>query len=109
MKCLKWEKQHYHIRYVRYFTLFWYPYSWSKNFLVPVFKSGTPDNPDNYRGVSVGSCVVKVYSMVLFNRLINATNKFNLLSKNQIDFIKGYRTTDHTFIINSTVDHFVKL
>ena len=74
---------------------------------IPVFKSGTPDNPDNYRGISIGSCVGKVY-MVLLNHLINATDKFNLLSKNQIGFIKGYRTADHTFIINSIVDHFVK-
>ena len=76
-----------------------------------MLKSGTPDNPDNYRGISIGSCVGKVYSMVLFNRLINAIDKFNLLSKSQIQqigFIKGYRTADHTFIINSIVDHFVK-
>ena len=82
--------------------------SWCKNFLVPVFKSGTPHNPDNYRGISIGSCVGKVYSMVLFNHLINAIDKFNLLSKNQIGFIKGFRTAEHTFIINSIVDHFVK-
>ena len=46
--------------------------------------------------------------MVFVNRLINAIDKFNLLSKNQIGFIKGYRTADHTFIINSIVDQFVK-
>ena len=73
-----------------------------------MFKSGTPDNPHNYRGISIGSCVGKVFSMVLFNRLINAIDKFNLLSKNQIGFMKGYRTADHTFIIDSIVDHFVK-
>ena len=42
-----------------------YPYRWCKNFLVPVFRSGIPDNPDNYRGISICSCVGKVYSMVL--------------------------------------------
>ena len=90
------------------FTAERYPYSWCKNVLVPVFKSGTPGNPDNYRGISIGSCIGKVYSMVLFNRLIDAIDNFNLLSKNQIGFLKGYRTADHSFVINSIADHFVK-
>ena len=85
-----------------------YPYSWCKNFLVPVFKSGIPDNPDNYRGISIGSCIGKCYSLVLFNRLIDAIDNFNLLSKSQIVFLKGYRTADHSFVINSIADHFVK-
>ena len=72
-----------------------------------VFKSGIPDNPDNYRGISIGSCFGKVYSMVLFNRLIDAMDNFNL-SKNQIGFLKGYRTADHSFVINSIADHFLK-
>ena len=49
-----------------------YPYSLCKNFLGPVFKSGIPDNPDNYRGISIGFCIGKVYSMVLLNGLIDA-------------------------------------
>ena len=85
-----------------------YSYSWCKNLLVPVFKSGIPDNPDNYRGISIGSCIGKVYSMVLFNRLIDAIDNFNLLSKNQIGFLQGYRTADHSFTIISIADHFVK-
>ena len=76
--------------------------------MVPVFKIGIPDNPDHYRGISIGSCIGKVYSMVLFNRLIDAVDNFNLLSKNQIGFLKGYRTADHSFVINSIADHFVK-
>ena len=63
-----------------------YPYSWCKNFLVPVFKSGIPDNSDNYREISIGSCIGKGYSMVLFNRLIDAIDNFNLINKNQIVF-----------------------
>ena len=73
-----------------------------------MFKSGIPDNPDNYRGISIGSCIGKVYSMVLFNRLIDAIDNFILLSKNQIGFLKEYRTADHSFVINSMADQFVK-
>ena len=73
-----------------------------------MFKSGIPDNYDNYRGISIGSCIGKVYGMVLFSRLMDAADNFNLLSKNQIGFLKGYRTADHSFVINFIADHFVK-
>ena len=79
-----------------------YPYIWSVNFLLPVFKGGISsrisDNPDNYRGISISSCVGKLYSSVLYNRLIDPIEKFGLLSNNQIGFLKGYMSTDHSFI-----------
>ena len=86
-----------------------YPYIWSTNFLVPVFKGGISDNPDNYRGISISSCVGELYSSVLYNRLIDAIEKFGLLSNNQIGFLKGYMTTDYSFIINSLANHFTKI
>ena len=86
-----------------------YPYIWSINLLVPVFKGGISDNPDNYGGISISSCVGKLYSSVLYNRLIDAIEKFGLLSNNQIGFLKGYMTTDHSFIINSLANHFTKI
>ena len=86
-----------------------YPYIWSINLLVLVFKGGISDNPDNYGGISISSCVGKLYSSVLYNRLIDAIEKFGLLSNNQIGFLKGYMTTDHSFIINSLANHFTKI
>ena len=74
-----------------------YSYIWSINFLVPVFKGGISDNPDNYEGISISSCVGKLYSSVLYNRLIDAIEKFGLLSSNQIGFLKGYMTSDHSY------------
>ena len=86
-----------------------YSYIWSINFLVPVFKGGISDNPDNYGGISISSCVGKLYSSVLYNRLIDEIEKFGLLSSNQIGFLKGYMTSDHSFIINSLANHFTKI
>ena len=46
---------------------------------------------------------------MLYNRLIDAIEKFGLLSNNQIGFLKGYMTTDHSFIVNSLANHFTKI
>ena len=34
--------------------------------------------------------------------------QFDLISQEQIGFLKGFSTTDHSFIINSTVNKLVK-
>ena len=84
-----------------------YPAQWSKNILTPIFKGGELDDPDNYRGISVSSCFAKLYSAVLDERLINAIDKFNLISREQIGFLKGFQTTNHSFVINSLVNNLV--
>ena len=76
--------------------------------LKPLFKVGVLDDPDNYRGIYVSSCFARLYSAVLNERFINAIDKFNLISREQIGFLKGFRTTDHSFVINSLVNKLVK-
>ena len=85
-----------------------YPAQWSKNILTPLFKGGELDDPDNYRGIFVSSCFAKLYNAVLNEQLINATGKFNLISREQIGFLKEFRTTNHSFVTNSLVNNPVK-
>ena len=56
------------IIFYRIFTSHTYPSMWSINFLRPVHKRDDRKNPDNYRGIAVGSCVGKLFSYVLLNR-----------------------------------------
>ena len=46
-----------------------YPSSSCRNILVTLYKGGGNDDPDNYRGISVGSCLAKLYSTVLYPEL----------------------------------------
>ena len=85
-----------------------HPSMWSENMLLPLNKGDDLDDPDNYRGISISSCFAKLYSLVLNERLIDATEKFDLISQEQIGFLKRFRTTDHSFIINSIVNKLVK-
>ena len=70
---------------------------WSKNMLLPLHKGGDLDDPDNYRGISISSCFAKLHS-ILNERLIDAIENFDLISQEQIGFLKGFRTTDLSFI-----------
>ena len=46
-----------------------YPMAWSKGIIVPIFKSGNPDEPHNYREITLINILGKIYSQVLLNRL----------------------------------------
>ena len=39
-----------------------YPSLWYRNLLITLYKGGGNDDPDNYRGISIGSSLAKLYS-----------------------------------------------
>ena len=85
-----------------------YPRRWTLCFLKQVHKKDTHDDPDNYRGIAITSCLSKLYSIILLNRLTEEANKRQLISFNQIGFQKGKRTTDHIFVLQTLIDKIVK-
>ena len=46
-----------------------FPQAWSKSIIVPIYKKGDKNNPDNYRGVALTSVVSKIYTHILNKRL----------------------------------------
>ena len=46
-----------------------YPMLWSGAKIFTIFKKGDRKDPDHYRGISVANSIVKLYDMVLCNRL----------------------------------------
>jgi hypothetical protein len=51
-----------------------------------MFKSGNPNDCNNYRGICVSSCLSKLFTSLLQNRLTNFLEKQNLLSVTQGGF-----------------------
>ena len=45
-------------------------YVWNKSVITPIHKKGSTTNPDNYRAIAVCSCIGKLLSTMLLNRLI---------------------------------------
>ena len=78
------------------------------NFLKPIFKKGESEDPDNYRGIAVGSTIGKVFSLIILNRLEIRIQQTHPVSQNQIGFKKTHRTSDHIFVLKTIVDKIVK-
>ena len=81
-----------------------YPEEWNTNYLKPIYKKGDSSDPDNYRGIAIGSAFAKLYSLILLNRLIKYIEERGLISPNQIGFMKSFRTSDHNFLLQTLVE-----
>ena len=86
-----------------------FPDSWSTGMITPIFKSGNRSDPSNYRGICVTSCLGKSFCSILNTRLSVYFHNQIILHSSQIGFLRGYRTTDHIFILMRTlIDKYVK-
>ena len=72
-----------------------FPLSWNTTFQVPLYKKGDELNCDNYRGINVTSCLGKVFTSLLAERLQNYLAHLGKLSPNQAAFRKHHGTVDH--------------
>ena len=85
-----------------------YPTCWTTNFLKPIFKKGEKDDPDNYRGLAIGSAFAKLFSQILLRRLTSFISEKGLLSPNQGGFQKNMSTADLIFLLQTIIEKVVK-
>ena len=85
-----------------------YPAEWIESIIKPSFKAGNENDLNNYRGISLSSCLSKVIARVLYNRMDKFVSDHNILNESQIGFRKSYRTTDHVFILKSIIENYLK-
>jgi len=60
--------------------------------VVPIFKSGDPLSPDNYRPISLLPNFSKILEKIVSNRLIAFLEDNNIISEHQFGFRKGHST-----------------
>ena len=65
--------------------------------VIPIFKKGDPSLASNYRPISVLSCINKIYEKILFRRLYNFLEKYNILYEFQFGFRQGH-STEHALV-----------
>ena len=65
--------------------------------VIPIFKKGDPSLASNYRPISVLSCINKMYEKILFRRLYNFLEKYNILYEFQFGFRQGH-STEHALV-----------
>lgn len=64
-----------------------FPSCWKLAHVVPIYKSGDPSRCENYRPISLLSCVAKVFESVVYDHLFNQVK--SSLSEQQHGFVKG--------------------
>ena len=84
-----------------------FPSMWNCSYIIPIHKAGSPNDPNNYRGIAVSSCLSKLYTMILNSRLTAFLKQNNLETDNQFGFKKNHRTTDSIYILRNLISKYV--
>ena len=56
------------------------PSKWATGYIVPIFKSGCESDKTNYRGISITSCIGKLFCSLINNRIVNFLDTNNILA-----------------------------
>ena len=95
---------------VKFFNLFlsagYFPHEWCTIHIVTLHKGGTKDNPNNYRGISVTSCLAKLFTSILNTRLTVLRDEYKLISPNQAGFRKHFGTRDNLFVMDTLISKY---
>ena len=77
----------------------YFPKAWNFGLLKLIHKGGETDDENNYRAITLNSCLGKMFCTILNQRLNPLLEKENLFCKEQAGFRTNHRTTDHIFLL----------
>ena len=78
-------------------------YEWFISIIAPIHKKGPKMDPDNYRGISLISCLYKLLTAILNKRIAAYCLENNILSRAQLGFVMGNRCSDGHFILHNAI------
>jgi hypothetical protein len=83
------------------------PETWLNGIIRSIYKNkGDANDPDNYRAITLISCSGKLFTSIINSRLTFLSNEFEIISRCQFGFRKGYSTTDTIFIMHVLISYF---
>ena len=81
-----------------------YPSEWTQGLIVPIYKGGDPNEPNNYRPITLSDSLSKVFCGVLCNRLVAWTNTHAPIAEGQAGFRENYSTIDNIFVLDTVIN-----
>ena len=79
---------------------------WTKGVVIPIYKNkGDKASPRNYRPITLLSCLSKVFTTIINNRLTTFLESNNKLSETQSGFRSGYSTADNILVLYFLIDY----
>ena len=86
------------------FSLHTYPNTWFHAHIIPIPKPNKDHTQaDNYRPISLTSCMHKVFERIIKSRLLYYIQSHNILSPNQSGFLPGRSTTNNLTRLTSDI------
>ena len=81
------------------------PESWTVGTILPIYKNkGDRMDFNNYRDITILSCLGKLFTSVINSRLNKFADETKLINENQTGFRKNYSTLDHIFLLKNLID-----
>ena len=84
-----------------------FPTIWNQSYQVPLYKSGDKLECNNYRGISICSCLCKLFTSIMQTHLLHFLENNKKISKHQAAFRPGHSTSDHIFTLKSIINKYV--
>jgi hypothetical protein len=81
-----------------------FPKALSTRVVHALFKGGNAFEFDNYRGITVGPILAKLFVMIFNKRLSEWAEQHALCAKGQIGFCKDYHTIDQLFLLRTLIE-----
>ena len=81
------------------------PSDWANSLIVYLYKDGDERNPGNHRGISLISCLGKLFLTLWNTRITHYLESNNLLAEEQGGFRAGRSTIDQEFTLNTARLH----
>lgn len=84
-----------------------FPKEWLTGVIIPLYKNkGDIKDVNNYRGITLLSCVGKLFTSVLNERLKHFSDVTQAIGESQAGFRSDYSTLDHIFLLKCVIDIF---
>ena len=85
----------------------YFPDSWADGIIIPLFKKGDQTDVRNYRGITLVSCLSKLFTSVLNNRIVKWCDENSKISDAQFGFRKGFSTVDAIYTLHSLIENMI--
>ena len=80
------------------------PESWTYGIINPIFKNkGDPKCAENYRPITLLSCMGKLFTSIINTRLQKFVENNNIINDYQTGFRSGFATVDNMFILHKLI------